>query len=222
MRRKVVNDVNPALFSGANGDSRSDSFTNGTHRLFVLGKRINDTASDSKIYSRALQAYTTHYYRVTCGSSVSTGSFQTANIPIGNTYSDTPVTTTPTISPTDRSQKIIDAHTGALLRRVSLRGDQVSVYSSSNGPFPGYGAMSRMCGHTLAGPDNGYLCAFVKADGGYGLFYYIIPSTGEARFLGSAIGEFDNLASQPKIDPIDNKIYIVGQTSVIRYTYNGD
>jgi hypothetical protein len=217
----LVHDVNPSLFSGANSDARSESLTNGTHRIFVIGKRQNDAALDGKTYSRALQTVTTHYYRINCVGAVATGSFTTANIPIGNTYSDVPPTNAPTLSMTDRSQKIIDARTGALIRRVSLPGDQVSVYSPINGAFLGYSGFTRMCGHTLVGPGPGYICAFPNGEGAFGLLYYIIPSTGDVRFLGSFGGEFGASASQPKIDPIDNRIYVAGDT-VIRYTYAGD
>jgi hypothetical protein len=217
----VVHDVDPGLFPGADSDSRSDSISNGAHRIFVLGKRQNDTAADGKIYSRALQAYTTHYYRVDCSGTAVSGSFTTANIPVGNTYSDTPPTNAPTFSKTDRSQKIIDARTGALIRRVTLPGDMISAYSPINGAFLGYSGFTRMCGHALAGPGPGYLCAFPNGDGAFGLLYYIIPATGDVRFLGSFGGEFGGAASQPKIDPIDNKIYVAGDT-VVRFTYAGD
>jgi hypothetical protein len=86
----LVNDVNAVLFPGANLDSRagSTSNANGLMRVFVAGKRAAELATDGKYYSRALQAYTTHYYRITCGSDSASGSFQTQNLPLGSTYND--------------------------------------------------------------------------------------------------------------------------------------
>jgi hypothetical protein len=79
-----------------------------------------------------------------------------------------------------------------------------------------------MCGNQIVGPDNGYLCAFPGGDGAQGAFYYIIPSTGEARFLGRAIGEFGGNQVQPHIDPTDSMIYIAHENDVTRYAYAGD
>ncbi len=80
------------------------------------------------IHSRALQAYTLHYYQITCGTSTATGTFQTANIPLG--------ATSPEVYPVDPAnpgkyawpnmnqslgagESIIDPLTGALLRRIT-------------------------------------------------------------------------------------------------------
>jgi len=143
-----------------------------------VGKRSAEVASDSKTYSRALQAYTTHYYRVTCGSSVSAGSFSTTNIPLGNTYMDLPPDKSPTLTP---GSAVIDQQTGALL--------QVAAPSTNhfNGAkaYLGSGGFVRMCSPNVVGPDNGYLCAFFTEGGNPGAAYYYIPATGELRYLGS-------------------------------------
>src|SRR3954452_12340684 len=66
----LVHDVDPALFPQANLDSRRGDLVNGQSRVVVIGKRVSETASDQNTYSRALQANTTHYARITCGSTV--------------------------------------------------------------------------------------------------------------------------------------------------------
>ena len=85
----LVHDVDPVLFAGSNLDSRSEGIVSGMQRVFVAGKRRAEKAVNGKWYSRALQAFTTHYYRITCGSSHATGQFPTANIALGNTYNET-------------------------------------------------------------------------------------------------------------------------------------
>jgi hypothetical protein len=84
----LVNDVNPALFPGSNLDGRPGSLGNGLARTVVIGKRASEMAADGRYYSRALQAYTPHYYRITCGSDVATDTFTTLNISLGKTYND--------------------------------------------------------------------------------------------------------------------------------------
>src|SRR6185312_16613598 len=61
----LVNDVNPVLFSGSNSDQRSGDIVNGRSRTIVIGKRDAEMASDGKHYSRALQAYTQHFFKIT-------------------------------------------------------------------------------------------------------------------------------------------------------------
>ncbi len=93
-----------------------------------------------------------------------------------------------TASITDRTQTIVDAKTGALLKRVSLTTD--SPYNSGNpatfGPFLYFSGAPRVCGIPTVGPDSGHLCKFAQGDGGPESFYYIIPGTGETRYLGWA------------------------------------
>ena len=66
----LVRDVDPALFPGADQDTRPETITAKTNRIFVVGKRITQRAADGKNYSRALETYATHYYQVACGSAV--------------------------------------------------------------------------------------------------------------------------------------------------------
>ena len=135
----VVYDVDENKFSGSSSDARPGNLTQDRLRTFVLGKRRADVASDGKRYSRALQANTLHYYRVTCGSGSATGTFSTANIPFGQTYPLVPPVDRarpgqyawPTLDDTPRANRAgyvpnesaIDPQTGLKQYRMTLRGD---------------------------------------------------------------------------------------------------
>ena len=93
----LAHDVDPVLFAGSNLDNRPESLPSGMQRVFVAGKRRADKALDGHWYSRALQAFTTHYFRITCGSSQAKGQFLTANIGLGSTYLD-PLAPDPAVS----------------------------------------------------------------------------------------------------------------------------
>jgi len=86
----LVHDVDSALFPQANLDSRRGDLVSGQSRVVVIGKRVSETASDQITYSRALQSNTTHYARITCGTSVQTAQFSTATIRAGETFNDGP------------------------------------------------------------------------------------------------------------------------------------
>jgi hypothetical protein len=190
----VVRDVDPALFPGSDQDTRPESFATSTSRVFVVGKRITQKATDGKNYSRALEAYAVHYYQVACGSAVATGSFTTANIPLGMTYNDVPQVDAGNpgqwMIPTqlqDRTQTIVDPQTGALLKRVSLDGEAGNHAYGYAGAFLTYGGFNRVCSAALTGPNQstrGYLCVFPDYGLEYGLLYFVVPATGEAQYLG--------------------------------------
>src|SRR5205085_9126248 len=122
-------------------------------------------------YSRALQAKTTHYVRITCGSAVQTATFATATIPAGASYNEGPQADPNQPGqwkmPTrieDRSQTIVDPQTGALLHAVSLDAESGRV-SGYNGIFMLYGGFARMCAEKLVGPAGGplgFLCTLVR------------------------------------------------------------
>jgi hypothetical protein len=141
----VVYDVDPTKFAGSNVDTRPGNVVNGTSRVFVIGKRSADLASDSTRYSRALQAFTTYYYAISCPSTgdFTSGQFRTATIAMGRTFTDpAPPDPTnpggyawPTLSMSDRTQQIIDPQTGALLRRVSLPQDRALTQYTMNQPL---------------------------------------------------------------------------------------
>lgn len=215
----LVHDVDPALFTGSNLDSRPEAINNATKRIFVVGKRTTEKAVDGNNYSRALQAYTTHYYEVTCGTAVASGSFTTANIPFQMTYQDIPQldpanpgsTIVPTLG-SSRTTTIVDPHTGALIQRVSLPAD-----TSASGPFMYFGGFTRICSDNLMGsPAIGFLCSFSNGEGGFGVLYYIIPSTGQARYLGRMPDAY------PFINPIDGKFYSQSGDNLNALTYSGN
>lgn len=138
----LVHDVDPALFTNANLDSRTGSITRDTERLFVAGKRAAEVGLDTVRYSRALQTATQHYYRITCAGQTATGSFATSTIPFGNTYAeaeavDPKVPGTyayPTLSPSDPTQTVIDPQTGVYLARLSMPSD-VAFYGNNTSTF---------------------------------------------------------------------------------------
>jgi hypothetical protein len=86
----LVDDVNADLFPGANLDSRSGNPNSGRRRVFVLGRRSADIASDGNRYSRALQVNSRHRFRITCGSQNYDQEFTTQNLPLGDTHNEGP------------------------------------------------------------------------------------------------------------------------------------
>lgn len=222
----LVRDVDPALFPGSDQDTRPETVTAQTSRVFVAGKRITQRASDGKNYSRALETYTTHYYQVACGSAVATGSFTTANIPLGMTYNDVPQVDENNpgqwMIPTqlqDRTQTIVDPQTGALLKRVSLDAEAGNRSYGYSGAYLTYGGFNRVCSAGLTGPTQskrGYLCVFPDKGLEYGLLYFVVPATGEALYLG--------MIPYPGVgvNGSDLSLYYTTGGKTYRTTYTGD
>lgn len=196
----LVHDVDPAYFSGA------DQVLGQT---LVLGKRRTDTAADGNNYSRALQANTKHYIRLTCGKAIQTATFTTATIPAGVTFNDGPQVDLdhpgqwkmPTRTE-DRGQAIVDPQTGALLHAVSIAAE--GGLPTFNGIFQGYGGFTRPCAPQMVGPaggPQGFVCTLMRYGQGGGVAYWIVPATGEVRLLGSVPitggGALGNLVNGP-------------------------
>ena len=127
----LVHDVDPVLFTGADLDGRTGNVMDAGRRIFVAGSRSVNLGLDQKWYSRALQTDTLHYFRIKCGADTATGSFRTANIPVGNTYPwpipQDPATGNfrwPSTDNANRDQTVIDPNYGTLIRRISIPGDQ--------------------------------------------------------------------------------------------------
>jgi hypothetical protein len=129
----LVPDVDPALFVGANLDSRPGGVMSqggGNDRYFVVGKRRADLASDGKHYSRALQAFTEYFFQVNCGGTLLSGRFVTSNPPLGNNFPEPPPFDSqsfgnyawPTIDWNDQTKTYVDPMTGILLKRATSPG----------------------------------------------------------------------------------------------------
>jgi len=138
----LVYDVDPSLFSGANSDARNGSLTSGVTRAFVAGAhRADITLTNQLRYSRALQANTAHYVRITCGTDQATTTFTTSNIPLGKTYGEIPPVDPqhpgdyawPTWDWQNAGYRITDPWTGALYQKFSR--PQTSAYQLTAQPF---------------------------------------------------------------------------------------
>jgi hypothetical protein len=143
-----VHDVDPTLFPGSQRDDRPGSLAHGRERVFIAGQRTSERAADQKLYSRALQANTTHYFRVTCGGETAERGFQTANIPLGTLFPEPPPIDPgnpgeygwPNFSTALRSsypgnvstEKMVDPDTGLLTRRWTLQSDVTTYETVSN------------------------------------------------------------------------------------------
>ncbi|MCU1263533.1 MAG: hypothetical protein JWO80_6418 [Bryobacterales bacterium] len=182
--RPLVNDVDPAKFGGASSDARPGSIQNGSERLVTLGKRAAEVGLDTVRYSRALQAYTTHYFRITCQSTgeTATGQFQTANVLFGIGYAEAQAIdpnqpgsyALPTLSLTDRTQEVVDPQTGVLIKRwimprdslLDINGFPLSIARSSTWNSLGNLAQPDGNGATVSG-NTGALFLAMAANAPY-------------------------------------------------------
>ncbi|HXB67842.1 MAG TPA: hypothetical protein VNY05_06340, partial [Candidatus Acidoferrales bacterium] len=141
----LVHDVDPAVFAGSNLDNRPGSISGSVERTFVVGTRDAEPGLSGHWYSRALQALTQHYYRITCGTYTAAGTFTTDNIALGNTYNEAlppaPNVTSNgiytytgqyawpeflnwnTADPAARQEAVIDPQTGMSLKRMTMPQD---------------------------------------------------------------------------------------------------
>ena len=172
----LVHDVDPHLFPGSSSDGGGAA-----QRQWVIGRRTVAQARDGKNYSRALQANTAHYFELRCGTVAARGSFTTTNIPVGKTFAEPQVLDPagnyifPSV-PDVRGYAIIDPRTGALVRRVTLAGDSIRPTTEwSSGNF-------HVCSDIMS--HGGYHCA-ILTHGGRGVLYWINPSDGSSRLLGT-------------------------------------
>ena len=214
----LVHDVDSALFPGSNMDSRGGALTSGAVRIFVVGTRNIQTANDSNNYSRALQQNTTHYFRITCGAQVTTGTFTTKILPVGVTYQDLfPLTAAgtynwPTASTANRAETLVDPTTGVLLKHVSLPSDNAGT-SGGDGPAGSAGGFGNFCNNVQTSNGN-WLCAFTDIPQGiFPNLYSINVTTGVAAYLGWA-GFFP-----ASIDPNGASIHGILQGEAVMWDY---
>lgn len=146
----VVHDVDETMFVSASADDRAGNLVSGRARVFVVGHRRAEKGIDGHWYSRALRVAALHYYRITCGADTATGTFETANLALGNNYQETlppdpnagarpyyssvgsyawpEFTKWDATDATARSESVIDPQTGVLLKRVGLPNDWIIGY----------------------------------------------------------------------------------------------
>jgi hypothetical protein len=167
----LVDDLNPAFFSGADQDSRPGNPNSGYQRVFVVGKRTADVAIDGNRYTRALQVNSRHHYTLTCGAQNFDQEFTTQNLPLGDTHNEgLPVDRNrpgqyayPTVQWTNRAQPLIDPITGVRSARAqSPLGtasavqtfqtaiDAASVWTTPSGPLSS-GRSATFTGGTCGG-----------------------------------------------------------------------
>ncbi len=138
-------DVDPNTFSGSNVDlTRPSTVIRGRARTVVIGQRTAQLAtagtySGARHFSRSLQANSVYYGQLTddLGGTASF-TFQTGNIPLGNTYGD------PWLMDASRpgeqpwpetiggtaAESFHDPLTGVLLERLGVRSTNYSIYST--------------------------------------------------------------------------------------------
>jgi len=126
----LSHDTDPALFPGADQDSRAGNTGSGVLRTFVIGKRAAATGVDGRYYSRALATNTTYYGKIACGADTALFTFQTTNIPLGIGYTDPwpadPAAPGAWITPSSPgsivNEQFIEPQTGVRLQRVTYPG----------------------------------------------------------------------------------------------------
>jgi hypothetical protein len=124
-----VHDADARLYPGAERDDRPGNIVAGRARTFVAGARKTQRAATGANYSRALQANTPHFFRITCGGDVASGTFTTANIPLGSTRIESletdPASPGKYLQPSSNvlyNPTIVDPQTGLLLKNVNTLG----------------------------------------------------------------------------------------------------
>ncbi len=190
----LVHDVDPLLFPGADSDTKAGNIVNGTQRTIVVGHRGVGDGSDGNIYSLALQAATTHYFRISCdnGAYVGTGSFLTADIPLGDSAPDTiPYDANgfggygwPTVDFANQSTKYVDPQTGALLQRLTGSEDQMYAQFNNqalNAPVDlSGGAWANLV--NLGYSSDGAVTTYTGAGGPSNGIFLPLSSVGLARY----------------------------------------
>ena len=190
----LVNDVNPAIFTGSDQDNRTGNPVQAvaTSRVFVVGKRAVQTVSAVN-HSRALQAYTRHYFRIShCGADLSTatGTFTTREVPIGASWGESIPNDGagnylwPTASGT-RGATFTEPYTGALIKQLTLPTDIQGSSAYDMGATGGRQLCSKDPVTNSAGELGWHCIVWVYSSGNWPTLYFINKATGDATFLGS-------------------------------------
>lgn len=208
----LVADVDPNRFTQASSDARPGNISIGRARFFVVGKRSIEPDQAGVYTSRALQAATTYYYRITCQSmplhprrvsewsTSASGTLVTATIPAGLGYGD-PIPPDPTgtggyiypaFSATDRSSGVVDPHTGSLVKNLTLRGDYAGSTDYAMVNTSGIGYQCHPTPVKASDEDKyGYHCQFLSHSGStLTPALYWIASDGEVRNLGPMVTNY--------------------------------
>ena len=173
----LVEDVDPVLFPGSDSDNRTGNLINGRSRIIVIGKRGDNAVSGFKAItaavdghnrSRALRAATIYYGRITCGGDSAAFTFQTANLPVGDTRGEPLPVAEPFVYESVTGNAAVypefaDPHTGVRVRRAV--GDYGKFgYGGSSASWPGTSpAIPADCNKTLTGVKGS--CLFDDASG---------------------------------------------------------
>src|SRR5271154_1215149 len=211
-------DVDPQLFAAANQDNRAGSVFNSTSRYFVAGKRRADVALDGRRHSRALQAYTQYYVKVTCDGTPATAQFTTANPPLGNTYPEPPPFDAtafgnygwPTIDWNNPSLTYIDPLTGIALARTaspgwygaSQTGKAFGTAIDLNGAWTNVSNILSGSNTTLASYSGG---------GGQAVFVAFDP----AQLTGTGVGTFGSWSPPSVLDGILIRVFGTGNGAIL-------
>ena len=174
--KPLVHDVDPALFAGANLDSRAGNANQGQRRVFVVGKRVAETAQRGGRVSRALQLATVHYFRISCGTEQATGTFTTANLAAGKAYPEIPLVDPrapgeyawPDMPYGDADPQMIDPLTGILFKPFTRPGEATDYWP--------YGGQTSHCSQNMV--QGEYRCDL------HGFLYAVNPANGRVRYLG--------------------------------------
>jgi hypothetical protein len=127
----VAYDLDRSKFPSADSDFRHIWNVGVLDRTVIVGKRTSDTASDGKLYSRALEADARYRIGITCGGETVSIETETDWIPAGDLFPENPPFNPdglgnyawPTIDWSDRTHPYIDPRTGVKIKFGSFPGD---------------------------------------------------------------------------------------------------
>ena len=182
-----VFDLDETLFPGSSSDLRSVNVINGLDRKVRIGQRKEATGSDGKQYSLAIATASSYSGTLSCDSGANTGSFQftTKTIPLGNAGPQQQPNYDantwngygfPTINYADQTVVYIDPVSGAVLKRWTGPGQDVSSGVQPTACMGGYNDPASAWttpGNIGCSPDSAY--ATYSGAGGAGAKLILWP-----------------------------------------------